>query len=172
MSWESTVTYDESCLGIITEHSKQVYLNIIDKLAKKGARGCILGCTEIGLLIQQKDIKNYYFEKNHKNNTSIIAHPDTFKEKVVGNLKVSSPILKEELKEKCNLILSREPKTVSKHIIFLGEIPQINNFEKRKSIGEQNVDGIFLDDYVMDVQHLHTNAKKVFISLMYILYIN
>ena len=102
----------------------------------------------------------YYFEQNYKNNISIIAHPDAFKEKLVGNLKVCSPILQEELKEKCNLILSKEPKKISKHITFLGEIPQINNFEKRKLIGKQNVDGIFIDDYVMDDTALAYQSEK------------
>lgn len=56
------IIYDELCLGIISEHSKQVYINIIDKLAKQGAQGAILGCTEIGLLIQQKDTKIPLFD--------------------------------------------------------------------------------------------------------------
>lgn len=50
------VIYNELCLGIISETSKEKYLSIIDLLAKQGAQGVILGCTEIGLLIQQKDI--------------------------------------------------------------------------------------------------------------------
>jgi 7,8-dihydropterin-6-yl-methyl-4-(beta-D-ribofuranosyl)aminobenzene 5'-phosphate synthase len=92
----------------------------------------------------------YYFEQNNKSNISIIAHPDAFKEKVMGNLKICSPILQEELEEKCILILSKEPKKVSKNIIFLGEIPQINNFENRKPIGKQIVGESLIDDYVMD----------------------
>jgi aspartate racemase len=58
----NTIIYDELCLGIISEQSKQIYLNIIDKLAKQGAQGAILGCTEIGLLIQQKDTKISLFD--------------------------------------------------------------------------------------------------------------
>lgn len=50
------VIYNELCLGIISDHSKSKYLQIIHKLAKQGAQGVILGCTEIGLLIQQKDL--------------------------------------------------------------------------------------------------------------------
>lgn len=49
------VIFDELCLGIISENSKKEYLRIIDKLSKQGAQGVILGCTEIGLLINQKD---------------------------------------------------------------------------------------------------------------------
>ena len=49
------IIYHELCLGVISEPSKAKYLGIIDRLAKHGAQGVILGCTEIGLLIQQKD---------------------------------------------------------------------------------------------------------------------
>lgn len=49
------IIYHELCLGVISESSKAKYLGIIHRLAKHGAQGVILGCTEIGLLIQQKD---------------------------------------------------------------------------------------------------------------------
>lgn len=49
------VIYDELCLGVTKEASKQEYLRIIDGLAGKGAQGVVLGCTEIGLLIGQQD---------------------------------------------------------------------------------------------------------------------
>ncbi len=35
--------------------SKKRFLDVMEKLAKEGAQGVILGCTEIGLLVQQKD---------------------------------------------------------------------------------------------------------------------
>ncbi|GAA0176634.1 MBL fold metallo-hydrolase [Clostridium sediminicola] len=92
----------------------------------------------------------YYFEQNNRKNTSIIAHPDAFKEKTIDNLKICSPILQEELQGKCNLVLSKQPIKISDHITFLGEIPQINNFEKRKAIGKQIVGETEVDDYVFD----------------------
>ncbi len=49
------IIYNELCLGSILETSKKKYLNIIENLGKQGAQGVILGCTEIGLLVQQKD---------------------------------------------------------------------------------------------------------------------
>ena len=49
------IIYNELCLGTILEESKQKYLSVIDHLEKNGAQGVILGCTEIGLLIKQKD---------------------------------------------------------------------------------------------------------------------
>ena len=51
----NSIIYHELCLGITADNSKRSVLAIIDKLAAQGAQGIILGCTEIGLLIQQED---------------------------------------------------------------------------------------------------------------------
>jgi 7,8-dihydropterin-6-yl-methyl-4-(beta-D-ribofuranosyl)aminobenzene 5'-phosphate synthase len=102
----------------------------------------------------------YYFNQAHKNIISILAHPDAFKKKIFDNLIVCSPILEEQLKEKCNLILSKEPVNLSKNIIFLGEIPQVKDFEKRKSIGKQLNDKTWVDDYVMDDTALVYKSEK------------
>ena len=40
---------------IFTEETKKKFLEIINDLEKKGARGIVLGCTEIPLLIKQED---------------------------------------------------------------------------------------------------------------------
>jgi len=58
----SDIIYSELCLGIISETSKNEYLRIIDDLAQKGAEAIILGCTEIGLLINQNDTKFKIFD--------------------------------------------------------------------------------------------------------------
>lgn len=49
------VIFDELCLGRLEDGSKREFLRIIDGLSRQGAQGVILGCTEIGLLIQQSD---------------------------------------------------------------------------------------------------------------------
>lgn len=56
------IIYNELCLGIIKEESKAKYVEIIAELEKAGAQGVILGCTEIGLLVQQKDTKLPVFD--------------------------------------------------------------------------------------------------------------
>lgn len=56
------VIYEELCLGKILPASKKRFLDIMDKLAKNGAQGVILGCTEIGLLVQQKDTEISLFD--------------------------------------------------------------------------------------------------------------
>ncbi|GGF68050.1 aspartate/glutamate racemase family protein [Alteromonas lipolytica] len=45
------VIYEELCRGIITDDSLQRYLAIIDNLRQQGAEAVVLGCTEIGLLV-------------------------------------------------------------------------------------------------------------------------
>ncbi|WP_217594676.1 aspartate/glutamate racemase family protein [Cohnella sp. GbtcB17] len=49
------IIYQELCLGIVKEASKQSYINIINRLVQQGAEAVILGCTEITLLISQDD---------------------------------------------------------------------------------------------------------------------
>ncbi|MCH1918721.1 aspartate/glutamate racemase family protein [Shewanella sp. A3A] len=49
------VIYQELCLGKINAASKQLFIDIIDQLVANGAEAVILGCTEIGMLLQQCD---------------------------------------------------------------------------------------------------------------------
>lgn len=49
------VIYKELCLGHSLPASKAEYLRIIASLSEQGAEAVILGCTEIGLLVEQKD---------------------------------------------------------------------------------------------------------------------
>ena len=50
------IIYHELCLGKTIESSKMEYLRIIKHLSNQGAEAVILGCTEIGMLINQTDI--------------------------------------------------------------------------------------------------------------------
>ena len=47
--------FEELGKGILKEETRARYIAIIDKLHKKGAEGVILGCTEIPLLIKDRD---------------------------------------------------------------------------------------------------------------------
>ena len=58
----NSVIYNELCLGIISEKSKAEYVRIVDELTGRGAQGIILGCTEIGLLLQQSDTNTPLFD--------------------------------------------------------------------------------------------------------------
>lgn len=49
------VIYEELCRGQINPASRLAYQQIIADLVAQGAQGVILGCTEIGLLVQPED---------------------------------------------------------------------------------------------------------------------
>ena len=48
------IIYDELCLGIVKDESRQEYLRIMQQMHAEGAEGIIEGCTEIVMLLQQK----------------------------------------------------------------------------------------------------------------------
>lgn len=45
------IIYEELCKGIVRDESRKIYLNAIERLAHRGAQAVILGCTEIGMLV-------------------------------------------------------------------------------------------------------------------------
>jgi len=49
------IIYDELCVGEVVPASRDAYRAIIAGLVERGARGIILGCTEISLLVDQSD---------------------------------------------------------------------------------------------------------------------
>jgi aspartate racemase len=49
------VIFDELCVGQVKQDSKEKFRRIMQNLAENGAEGIILGCTEICLLVGQRD---------------------------------------------------------------------------------------------------------------------
>lgn len=49
------IIYDELCLGVVLDESRQLYRGVIERLVQAGAQGIVLGCTEIELLVSEKD---------------------------------------------------------------------------------------------------------------------
>jgi len=45
------IIYEELCKGIVRDESRRTYQTAIDRMAARGAQAVILGCTEIGMLI-------------------------------------------------------------------------------------------------------------------------
>ncbi|MEA4812848.1 MAG: aspartate/glutamate racemase family protein [Anaerolineaceae bacterium] len=52
----NNIIFNELCCGQVREESRKAYQAIIEKLVAQGAEGIVLGCTEIGLLISQRDV--------------------------------------------------------------------------------------------------------------------
>ena len=104
-----------------------------------------------------------YLLKN-KIKIELIAHLDCFNHKEVNGEYIGSPFTKEELEKVCKLNLSKEPINISKNIIFLGEIPQLVDFEKKHYIGKCKKDDILIDDTVLDDSAIvYKSPKGLFI---------
>lgn len=56
------IIFEELCQGKMLDYSRYTLLHIADKLAAQGAQGLILGCTEIPLLLQQKNTEMPLFD--------------------------------------------------------------------------------------------------------------
>ncbi|WP_421384871.1 aspartate/glutamate racemase family protein [Bacillus salacetis] len=51
----NNIIFDELCVGKIEDTSRDFLKSVIHSLKSMGAEGIVLGCTEIGLLIKEKD---------------------------------------------------------------------------------------------------------------------
>lgn len=97
-------------------------------------------------------------------NIDIIAHPDTFKERVTGETPIGSPISETYLKKNSRLKLTKTPLKISQHITFLGEIPPSNTFERRKPFGIiKDKDAIHKDFVMDDTALVHKGNNGLFI---------
>lgn len=101
----------------------------------------------------------YYFQKQHAN-INLISHPFTFDKRILDGENIGSPLSIDMLSGLCNLILSKEPISISKNIVFLGEIPDYNSFESRKIIGKRIENGVWKPDYVVEDSALVYKGKK------------
>ncbi len=59
------IIFNELCHGKLLGASKAHYLTVVDQLASKGAQAVVLGCTEIGLLVQQADTDTPLIDATH-----------------------------------------------------------------------------------------------------------
>lgn len=102
----------------------------------------------------------YLFENIDDKNIELITHTECLNEKVCDNEYIGTSMTKEELEQVCNLKFTNNPLKISKNITFLGEIPEINNFEKREIIGKCNMSGEMIDDIVRDDTAIVYKSKK------------
>lgn len=68
------IIYDELCQGQVTSVAKQRFLAIMHSLAAQGVTGFILGCTEIGLLINNDDVPFRLFDTTDIHVEAIVRH--------------------------------------------------------------------------------------------------
>ena len=63
------IIFKELCLGIVKEESRKYYLDVISHLKEQGAECVVLGCTEIGMLINKDNSPLPVFD-------TAIIHPE------------------------------------------------------------------------------------------------
>jgi aspartate racemase len=56
------VIFDELCLGVVKDDSRARYVEVVSRLAARGAEGVVLGCTEIAMLLTEKDVSVPLFD--------------------------------------------------------------------------------------------------------------
>ncbi len=71
----NAIIFDELCLGVIKEESRAYFVAAIEDLSARGAQGVILGCTEIGMLVGQKDTQTPLFDTTeiHARRAALLA---------------------------------------------------------------------------------------------------
>ena len=67
------IIYEELCLGVVNDASRQAYRDVIARLGDAGAEGVILGCTEIELLIRQEDVAVPVFPTTRIHAEAVVA---------------------------------------------------------------------------------------------------
>ncbi len=86
-------------------------------------------------------------EQEYFADLELVAHPEALELKQFNGETIGAPFTARQLREKCRLRLSKEPVWLTEKLVFLGEIPQLHDFEQRQSFsgGSDPVD-LVLDD--------------------------
>ncbi|WP_372745789.1 MBL fold metallo-hydrolase [Lutibacter sp.] len=89
------------------------------------------------------------------NDKTLITHPNVFikRYRKKNNSFIGLKLSKSEIEQKFNLVLTKEPYYISENIIFLSQIPLLNNFEAKTTnfIDENNQPDFVIDDSAMVV---------------------
>jgi 7,8-dihydropterin-6-yl-methyl-4-(beta-D-ribofuranosyl)aminobenzene 5'-phosphate synthase len=82
-------------------------------------------------------------------NVSLISHPNALIPKW-GTVYIGAPITREEAEAKYAYMPTAEPHFITPNVAFLGEIPQVNDFEPRTQVGNLKVGGQTEPDFLID----------------------
>jgi len=95
-------------------------------------------------------------------NKTLITHPDAFKQRFRkhDHSNVGLKLSKSTIQHKFKLILTKEPYYISDNIVFLGEIPRLNDFEAKKT---SFIDELGEPDFVLDDSALAIIQNNQFI---------
>ena len=68
------IIYEELCVGIVRDESRRTYVEAIARLAARGAEAVILGCTEIGMLIDDSASPIPTYDTTELHAKALVAH--------------------------------------------------------------------------------------------------
>lgn len=57
-----TIIFQELCVGIVSQDSKEEILTIINDLQNQGAKGIVLACTELQMIVNDRDLQIPVFD--------------------------------------------------------------------------------------------------------------
>lgn len=90
----------------------------------------------------------------------LVAHPLVFEKKIDENGEnIGSRLSKQQAEGFFDLNLVKSPFAITDKLIFLGEIPRINDFESQTPIGKSIQGETWLDDYLLDDSALVYKSK-------------
>ena len=79
----------------------------------------------------------------------ILTHPETFDSKVDEKSgEIGCLVSQDKLEKFFEVKLSKDPFSITKNLVFLGEIPRINNFEAKEPICRVYKNNFLQDDYI------------------------
>lgn len=144
------------CYYIIDNKRKILFDTGYSEIFKKNARAMKINIDDIDEIVishGHEDHSNglkYYLDDVRSKRIKLYSHPLTFNKKKMNDEMICSPYSYELLSDYFDIRLSKNPIKISDNIIFLGEIPTLFDFEKRKNMGNIKVDGIYKPDYLYD----------------------
>lgn len=102
----------------------------------------------------------YLREEYDLPNARLVAHPLCFQPKYYENEYIGAPYSPEEIARLFCYQPAQAPVSLSENCLFLGQIPELYSFEKRKAIGTYRINGQEKEDFCPDDSALVCRTDK------------
>lgn len=90
----------------------------------------------------------------------LIAHPHCFLPKQIGAEWIGAPVSADQAAHRFSFVPAVKPYSLSEHCVFLGEIPQLNDYEGRNPFGTTVINGMVTGDTLLDDSALVCKTKE------------
>lgn len=88
--------------------------------------------------------------RRREDRVKLVAHPDVFEEKGMEGEVYGVNFNISDYEDVFDCHLTKTPAVLGGGLTYLGEIPRVNDFEAKKSIGLRRVEGKWLEDFILD----------------------